>query len=148
VQNKNVKIITIHNMHNLSLIFLFLLLSGCNSQNKNIRAKLPIKEYDESIARISAIPDTPFFACIESFSEDPTSMYNIIVQYRFAENLETKVIIDFYLQEMERSGWKKIVMIDAHDQIMIFEKPYLLSVIEIRPKEKRYSLVLGRKLID
>ena len=130
-------------MNKLLVLTLVLFLSGCNS-GKNKGFKPRRKQHDELVARVSSIPDTPFFAQVEEFSEDPESMYNLIVRYRFSEDAST--VKDFYLEEMERSGWNVVVNINGSDKILLFEKPKLACIIEIRPKERKYTVALGRKL--
>lgn len=123
-----------------------LALSGCapSSGRKTCKVNRFNRQSDELIARVSSIPDTPFFAQIEDFGEDPESMYNLIVRYKFSG--EGDNVKDFYHQEMERSGWKVVMKVDASDKIIVFERPDLVAVIEIRPKEQRYTIVLGRKI--
>lgn len=130
-------------MNKLFVLSLLLLLSGCKPRQKN-GFKRGKKQHDELIARISSIPDTPFFAQVEEFSEDPESMYNLIVRYRFSEDVE--VVKDFYLEEMERAGWNVVVNINSLDKILVFEKPKLACIIEILPKERKYTVALGRKI--
>jgi hypothetical protein len=122
------------------------LLSGCaqKAPRKAIVEEATVR-YDELVARISSIPDTPFFADIEAFGEDAESKYNLIVRYRFSG--EADAVKDFYLQEMERSGWMLDMSVNVVDaSVFVFEKPKLIGVIEIRPKEHWYTVTLGRKI--
>ena len=114
------------------------------SEKAHKAIKMRGRSQEEIVARISSIPDTPFFAHAESFSEDSSSMYNVVIRYRYKENLDA--IRDFYLTEMERAGWSLIMQVNADDIVLTFDRPDLIAVIEIRPKEQSYSIALGRKI--
>ena len=64
--------------------------------------KIRGRSQEEIVARISSIPDTPFFTHAESFSEDSSSMYNVVIRYRYKENLDA--IRDFILQRWSEQG--------------------------------------------
>ena len=68
--------------HRLLFIAILLGLSGCapSGARKARKSNKFGKGSDELVARVSSIPDTPFFAQIEDFGEDPESMYNLIVR--------------------------------------------------------------------
>lgn len=129
-------------MNRVIYLFLLCFLAGCGSKQP---AKGKQRQRDELVARISSIPDTPFFARVESFDEDPESMYNLIVRYRYSGEFD--VVRDFYTQEMERFGWRTVMQVNAGDQVITFEKPDLYAVVEIRPKENRYTITLGCRII-
>jgi len=42
-------------------------------------------------------------------------------------------IVSFYSQEMERFGWDQIVYCNAHEHLLIFEKPGRVCSISLRP---------------
>lgn len=125
----------------LALLFL-LCLSGC--AKKPVQKKPLLSGHDELIARISFLPDTPFFAEVEQFSEDPSCRYNVIIRYRYQTDIES--VYSFYMKEMERHGWHMLMRVDAQDKVMTFTRPNLVAVIEIRPEEQKYSIALGRKV--
>ena len=132
-------------MNRITLLLIIVVFSGCTQKTprKAVVAQAAVR-YDELVARVSSIPDTPFFAEIEGFEEDAQSKFNLIVRYRFSGEIDA--VKDFYLKEMERSGWMLVMDVSAVDTVIVFAKPKLMSVIEIRPKEQKYTVALGRKV--
>ena len=125
------------------LFFLILLVSGCSRYKKEIHVSFDSSR-EEVIARLSMIPDTPFFACITRLEQERDTVNNVHIEYEFSGKNE--IVQGFYTEQMVRLGWNKISEIITNQQILIFEKPDMVCIIEIRPKEHRYSVALGRKI--
>jgi hypothetical protein len=55
------------------------------------------------------------------------------VMLTYVVSLSLQQIASFYSQEMERLGWDQTVSFDAHEQLLIFEKPGRVCSILLRP---------------
>ncbi len=64
------------------------------------------------------------------FIDDKVSENN--VSFTLACVAEIGMVKDFYLTEMENSGWQKIAQLDAADTTFIFQKPKKICVITIQ----------------
>ena len=128
-------------------------IAGCSSViHRKKRNLFPDEQESNSIAPEEAecmhyvkeleakLMDVPFFLdmrpilnyCCQDVHDDSCSL-----GYRLNSCAED--ITQFYLQEMDRFGWKKTVSIRGVEHLMVFEKPDRFCVISLRPDPDLYK---------
>lgn len=65
------------------------------------------------------------------FWMDEKESAGVMLGYRVTASLQE--IVSFYSQEMERFGWDNVVCFDAHEHLLVFEKPGRVCSISLRP---------------
>ena len=114
-------------------LLVLIFLSGCSYQNKNSE----IWAYKKIEARYNDIPVCVHFKAITS---DAQQLENGIIQV-----FETKEAIDsirtFYLNEMEREGWKNLFVLDVQEVLLAFEKPYRYCIVSVCRKMHKKNCI-------
>ena len=82
---------------------------------------IPIPLYDKRI-----LPDS-----LDFFEHDATTILG------YSSSLDSSFIVDFFMNQMERYGWKHLVSFDHKDMILIFENPDSYCLIKIKPQPRQ-----------
>ncbi|OGB86474.1 hypothetical protein A3J41_02870 [candidate division TM6 bacterium RIFCSPHIGHO2_12_FULL_38_8] len=114
-------------MLQLALFFSLFLLSACSDQKKQKIAKQGNPaELEETVARMSYIPDAPFGFRLQGVVYDQHNPKNVQILYRSAK----KISIDFkdlrqtYLASMEMLGWDFVSeYVNADELFLLFSRP-------------------------
>jgi len=71
------------------------------------------------------------------FSHQNTATDPITAGYKTTMLLDE--VTTFYLQQMERTGWRKVASVTGIESLLIFEKPDRVCAVSIRPLSKKHS---------
>lgn len=108
--------------------------SGQASNNVGLKEVGDTQLVKELEAKLMDIPIPlevkPINSC---FSQDP---HEDSCSLGYCVNSTTEDIEQFYLQEMDRLGWKKTFSIHGFEDLIGFEKPTRFSLISLRPDPK------------
>lgn len=127
--------------------------SGC--QNKKaalVKASKPKKQdklfLQESVARISQLPDCPFGFDIKKIVVDENNPENVQLYYQATdkESIDYHQVKDSYCSDMELLGWNRTCEFDGQDLILVFVKPSgKTCVISLRSGGKLVVAILNKK---
>lgn len=99
----------------------------------------------ESIARLACIPDVPLGVQVQSVikaEQDPDSV-QLFCRYGAVAQ---KYLKSFYIEEMERIGWKLLSEHDGEEVLLLFEKPSgAVCSVSIRDNKKLVVTLLYKK---
>jgi len=144
-------------MKNVSFIYLFVLLSmfsGCQNKktvNKKMSrlAKQSQMSLQESLARISDLPDGPFGFQVKKMITDQQSPENVQIFYQALDKdtVDYNKIKESYCGDMELLGWKLDSVFDGQDMILVFVRPSgKMCMISLRHGGKLVVVMLGKKI--
>lgn len=116
----------LHNQNKFNILLFCLIFLLCSCAKKEISKSIKIKT-SESEARLLDIP-IPISRSIKSAISQDT--------YAFITTLNSKQLINFFIGEMERFGWKFVGLNDSlkSEICQFFEKPSKYASISIRSK--------------
>lgn len=126
----------------LGVASLILFLPSCHIPKKEAQ-KMAM---EESIARLSMIPDVPFGIEVLDVikSKSNPNAVQVICKYTISQSIED--LKSFYLQEMERLGWKLQAEYEGNEIILLFVKAEVYScMISIRKKQEFVITLLVKK---
>ncbi len=124
------------------LLSVFLLaLTACSKKNhKNKHRVDRLHCMQESIARLSQVPDAPVFATIKRVVRSEINPDDIQAFYTVGRAISTKELKQFYMEEMERLGWNLRVECEAEELLLEFIRPnHQICIISFR---KQHELVI------
>ncbi|MGB8366827.1 MAG: hypothetical protein WCD44_00560, partial [Candidatus Babeliales bacterium] len=111
----------------LGIIVLCSFLLG-NCKKKIIQK--PIFSIDQQEAKFIDIPIPLYDERLFMEESDSTKQDETIFGYR--SPLSSSMIIDFYVHEMERLGWKQLILFHGAESLIQFESPTRFCSISIR----------------
>lgn len=123
---------------------IFLFFPGCKKQDSAFSHKdcLATRQKDgvlrdidfvrQQEARLTDVP-IPLNAkpVPQSFWVDEKESAGVMLTYTVS--VPPHEIVSFYSQEMERFGWDHVASFDAHEYLLIFEKPGRVCSVSLRP---------------
>lgn len=119
------------------ILFLFLC-SGCGIkkqiQHDNFHEK-------ELIAKYADLPDAPFQVKLESIAISPDQHDQI--QMFYSTMMPAQELVDFYQQQMERSGWELLAESYAQDRLLQYVKP--AQVCSILISSNKLTVYLSKR---
>lgn len=140
------------------------MIPGCTKQpNEKNKAVLSQKQAAFSFAKVAtnidieSIDDEAFKAKLDDI---PTFVGSKIISidgqigdgqlsFSIACNAEQNCIKDFYMQEMEMSGWQKVASLAGNDIVLIFQKPKKICIITLEKTiSKNNSSIVHIKVTD
>jgi len=137
----------------LAVCVVLMFVSGCqNKKNAHKKSSYPKKQehlfLQESVARISDLPDGPFGFDVKKIVKDDSNKENIQIYYQ-AKNKEAvdyNEIRNSYCSDMELLGWNLASMFDGEELILIFVRPLgKTCVISLRAHGKLVVAILNKK---
>jgi hypothetical protein len=69
----------------------------------------------------------------------------IILTYRITATRES--LIRFYEEEMMRLGWNKLVQSSGDEELLVFESPLQVAIIQMRPEKPKKGWKRNKKII-
>ncbi|MCX5923673.1 MAG: hypothetical protein NTU89_03865 [Candidatus Dependentiae bacterium] len=133
----------------LSLVFI----GGC--QNKKAALVKPQKQkkqdklfLQESVARISQLPDCPFGFEVKKIVTDENNSENLQIFYQSTNKdlIDYRMIKDSYSSDMELLGWNLSYEFGGPDLILMFVKPSgKACMISLRSGGKLVVSILSKK---
>ena len=109
--------------------FLCLLLSGCVS--KHIEQKTFFWQQQE--ARFYDIP-VMLHAKPDYAYQDQNDNTSALIAYTVESTYND--IQAYYINQMERYGWRHLTTVSGHEMTLVFEKPLRLSIVSLRALSK------------
>jgi len=119
----------------LSLLCILLGLTSCGKQPQ--KKDRFVRKWHEQEARLYDIP-VPVGAIPFVEQNDSGGIDEQIIS--FSVSAQEKDIFDFYLEQMERIGWKCTAMVRAHESFLFFAKPNKWCSISLRPQKNDRQL--------
>lgn len=129
------------------------MLSGCTHHKKYQKTNSNTEELEETVARITHIPDAPFGLRLHNIVHDQIHPDNVQILYRLLK----KAIIDrpdlktFYMTNMEILGWDLVNQFESEQELLLmfvrpgniwclvhFDQHNVLSVVLISEKKDRF----------
>lgn len=119
------------------------MLSGCSAGSKlasrraqeRIATAIPLDE-----ARLSDI-SIPIGVTLQGVPLQEDVRGALVVSYM--TGLSHQVVSDFYQQDMERLGWRRVARFVIEDELlMIYEKPHKVAVVSMRPSDKSFLVTI------
>lgn len=121
-----------------------LMLSSCH-YGLRLGRKAQRFELQESIARISIIPDVPLAVSIVNIVKSEENPNDLQIFCHYGSMLK-KILKSFYIEEMERFGWNLIHQCDGQELLLLFENPQgITCVVSIRDKKQLVITILQKK---
>ncbi len=124
------------------LFLLCVLINGCTRRAINRSGAVFINQQE---AKLVDIPIPLYDEWLSVESSDSNTEDNTILGYR--SSLSVGVIIDFYVHEMERLGWRQLKLFQGTESLVQFESPERLCSISIRPSDIQLKYVTGTDVI-
>lgn len=114
----------------VGIFFLCLLLTGgCKKKSIN-QSNFSI---DQEEARLIDIPMPLYDKWFSMAISEQTKQDSTIFGYR--SPLSSSTIIDFYVYEMERLGWRQLALFQGAESLIQFESPTRFCSLSIRPSK-------------
>ena len=126
----------------LCLFFLCVLMNGCTRKAIKRSDALFINQQE---AKLVDIPIPLYDEWLSVASNDSNTEDNAMLGYR--SSLSVAVIINFYVHEMERLGWKQLKLFQGTESLVQFESPDRLCSISIRPSDIQLKHVASTDVI-
>ena len=115
-------------MNKSILIFstiLLLVTTGCRHKKIAVGYTQDSFALQETIARLSDVPDTPVGFKIKKIEKDESNPDNVRIEYlaKKKDLVQSEDIKHLYCSNMELLGWNLIAMFDGPDLLLLFERP-------------------------
>jgi len=107
-------------------LFFLLLCAGCGIKKTVHHENFYEKEL---IAKYADLPDAPFQVKLESIAISPDQYDQI--QMFYSTIMPVQELVDFYQQQMERSGWELLAESHVQDRLLQYVKPAQVCSIVI-----------------
>jgi len=115
----------------LKMVLFLLCLSvlvGCSGKIKRMRSfrKTDNFELQESVARLTMIPEAPLGFMVERVTQDAKEPSSSQIQYRLTKKrvVDLELLQSSYLADMELLGWNCVSQFCGTDEmILLFERP-------------------------
>lgn len=135
-----------------TLILSLLVATGCQHKKSTQQSYLKQKEdsfaLQESIARISDIPDGPVGFKVKEVEKDESNPDNVRIEYKAKrkEAVQLEDIKKLYCSNMELLGWDLTSIFEGQELLMLFEKPRgKKCVVSLRRDGCLMVTILGKK---
>jgi hypothetical protein len=137
----------------LSLFFSLVFMGGCQSKKQALVKPQRQKKQDklflqESIARISQLPDCPFGFEVKKIVTDDNCSENLQIIYQSIDKelVDYHLIKDSYCSDMELLGWNLSYEFEGQDLLLLFVKPSgKTCMISLRSGGKLVVAILDKK---
>ncbi len=106
------------------------IISGCTKKSTS-RSNVFVVNQQE--AKLVDVPIPLYDERLSVEVSDSNRQDNTILGYR--SSLTVTAIIDFYVHEMERLGWRQLALFQGTESLVQFESPERLCSISIRPSD-------------
>ncbi len=114
----------------IGVFLLCIIISGCTKKSTNRSNAFAVNQQE---AKLIDIPIPLYDERLSMGASDSTKQNNTILGYR--SSLAVTAIIDFYVHEMERLGWRQLALFQGTESLVQFESPERLCSISIRPSD-------------
>lgn len=126
------------------LLFLGILSCFVACRHKGQKIDKKTFELQASLARFSEIPDAPIYVKVRDIVRSLLHPEDVQVFYDLgkADKVEVK---DFYIEEMERRGWRLHAQYDGLEYFLEFVRPSgMICIVSIRDKQKMVVTLLKK----
>jgi len=141
-------------MKNIQMfLMLFMCLAGCQKniqqkqkkQQEQVAQKVEIDPLQETIARLSDIPDVPMSTTMQKIEQSDRDLNQVQI-FCDVGSVGWKELCDYYENEMERLGWSLQGRCDLQVGLIVFVKPSgSLCVISMRSQKGMVITLLKKK---
>ena len=124
------------NYYQIWFVLSLLVVSGCQQKSRHHLTTFSCQELE---ARHYDIP-TLLHANLIADRSDEQGGATTFLTYAAQHDFDSAVA--FYIQEMERFGWRQLYTVSAYEAMLSFEKPQKFATVSIRPSKKELSIVI------
>jgi len=114
----------------IGVFLLSIIISGCIKKSTNRPNAFVVNQQE---AKLIDIPIPLYDERLSMEASDSNRQDTAILGYR--SSLAVAAIIDFYVHEMERLGWRQLALFQGTESLVQFESPERLCSISIRPSD-------------
>lgn len=127
----------------IAFVSVIVMLSACQKNMQKHQNKA--LQLQESVARLSEIPDTPLHVVIQKVLKSEQNPDNLQIFCEFSK-MPRNDLKSFYMGEMERLGWKLDAEYEGMEHLLNFSKPDgSICLLSFRDKHQLVITLIKKK---